>query len=332
MLLNDGSNTKAHETPAFIKEAPSSAIMDLLWVILTTFLFFFISAQYQISEKIQLLTSPWERFQVDELPVTLLFFSLALTWYAWRRARQATKELQQRQRLEVRLAQTLKENQRLSLSHVSVQEAERKALARELHDELGQQLNAIHIDAVYIRNRATSESVEVLQATQSILQLIQQIQSTLREMLRRLRPVGLDELGLSAAVEHLIEQWQHRHPHTRVHLDFGTPPTPFSEMQNMTCYRMIQETLNNVSRHTRASNVWIQFEVSGQHLAAPRVRLTVRDDGESISATQSEKGLGLIGLRERVEALGGEVMIRTSYQGGFWVQAQFPLQCPEYWH
>lgn len=108
--------------------------MDLLWVILTTFLFFFISAQYQISEKIQLLTLPWERFQVDELPVTLLFFSLALTWYAWRRARQAKKELQQRQRLEVRLAQTLKENQRLSLSHVSVQEAERKALARELHD------------------------------------------------------------------------------------------------------------------------------------------------------------------------------------------------------
>lgn len=300
---------------------------DLVWVLAGTVVFFGFSAVFEISEKVLALTRPWERYQLDELPGVLLFLAAALSWFGWRRVHEARVELARRVALEKQLAQTLAENRRLSLSHVRVQEDERKQLARELHDELGQHLNAIKIDAVSIRdwsdgtavNKGAEKGAEVRSAALSIVDVTNHVQNTIRDMLRRLRPAGLDELGLAAALENLLQQWQARNPATRAECSVDAAVDGLGENENMTCYRLVQEALNNVSRHAQARNVTLRLQrLQGQ------VVINIADDGAGVLHGVHAPGLGLVGMRERVEALGGEIVIESTAGQGFHIRAVIP--------
>jgi glucose-6-phosphate-specific signal transduction histidine kinase len=296
---------------------------DLVWVLAGTVIFFAFSAVFEISEKVLALTRPWERYQLDELPGVLLFLAAALSWFGWRRVREARVELARRVVLENQLAQTLAENRRLSLSHVRVQEGERKQLARELHDELGQHLNAIKIDAVSIRNWSDGASdhgkADIHGAALSIVDVTNHVQDTIRDMLRRLRPAGLDELGLAAALENLVQQWQARNPATRAALSVDAAVDGLGENENMTCYRLVQEALNNVSRHAQARHVTISLERLGD-----QVIINIADDGSGAPHGVHTPGLGLVGMRERVEALGGDIVIDATAGQGFRIRAVIP--------
>ena len=287
-------------------------------------------AAFELSEKVLALTRPWERYQLDELPGVLLFLAAALSWFGWRRVREARVELARRMVLERQLADTLAENRRLSLSHVKVQEDERKQLARELHDELGQHLNAIKIDAVAIRGwsggDASAKNADVHRASLAIIEGADHVQGVIRDMLRRLRPAGLDELGLAAALEHLVQQWQARNPSTEAVLeveDAAALEAGLSENENMTCYRLVQEALTNVTRHSGARNVHIRLVRRQAQLT-----ITVRDDGAGAPAAERAAGLGLVGMRERVEALGGSIVIESAAQAGFRIEAVIPVTAP----
>lgn len=307
---------------------------DLLAVLLGTLIFFSVSAVLELSEKVLALTRPWERYQLDELPGVLLFLAVALSWFGWRRVCEARVELARRVALEKQLADTLAENRRLSLSHVRVQEDERKQLARELHDELGQHLNAIKIDAVAVRDwsngRASGKDADANHAnvhgtSLSILDSVNHVQDAIRDMLRRLRPAGLDELGLAAALENLVQQWQARNPATRAVLEVddaadGGLCERLGENENMTCYRLVQEALTNVTRHAGARNVRICLARRGAGLA-----IAVSDDGVGAPAPERASGLGLVGMRERVEALGGSIVIASAVQQGFRIEAEIPV-------
>jgi glucose-6-phosphate-specific signal transduction histidine kinase len=298
---------------------------DLAGVLLGTAIFFVLSATFELSEKVLALTRPWERYQLDELPGVLLFLAVALSWFGWRRVREARLELTRRRALEQQLAQALAENRRLSLSHVRVQEEERKQLARELHDELGQHLNAIKIDAVSIRNWtdgtvANDKWAEVHSAALSIVNVTNHVQDTIRDMLRRLRPAGLDELGLAAALENLVQQWQARNSETRAVLEADANLDGLSENENMTCYRLVQEALNNVSRHAHARNVTIRLE-----RLPHQVVLNIADDGTGAPQGGHTPGLGLVGMRERVEGLGGDIAIESATGQGFRIRAVAPI-------
>src|SRR4029079_16322430 len=107
-----------------------------------------LSAYFELSELLFALTRRWEPVQLDEWPVALLVLALCLGWLSWRRYQQTLVQLRARQVAEARLARALAENRELAHQHLRIQEAERKHLARELHDELGQYLNAIKLDAV----------------------------------------------------------------------------------------------------------------------------------------------------------------------------------------
>ena len=307
---------------------------DLALVLAGTVVFFTLSAAFELSEKVLALTRPWERYQLDELPGVLLFLAVALSWFGWRRVREARVELARRVALEKQLADTLAENRRLSLSHVQVQEEERKQLARELHDELGQHLNAIKIDAVSIRGWSDGTNANVAAAAGdihaaalAIISVTDHVQNTLRDMLRRLRPAGLDELGLAAALEHLVQQWQARHPQTRATLEVDASvdtQNGLNESINMTCYRLAQEALNNVARHAQARHV----RISLQRRHGPLV-MTVADDGAGAPVPSRAAGLGLVGMRERVEALGGELTLASepgpASGSGFHIKAVIPV-------
>ncbi len=296
---------------------------DLAWVLAGTVIFFAFSVIFEISETVLALTRPWERFELDELPGVLLFLAVALSWFGWRRVREARDELAHRTLLEKQLAQTLAENRRLSLSHVRVQEDERKQLARELHDELGQHLNAIKIDAVAIRDWSSADTShgDIHRAALSIVSGANHVQDTIRDMLRRLRPAGLDELGLAAAVENLVQQWQTHNAATRAALEVDATVDGLNENENMTCYRLVQEALSNVSRHARAHSVSIRLQRLQDKLI-----VSVADDGAGAPAGLNAAGLGLVGMRERVEALGGEIAIATERGQGFRIRAVIPMR------
>ena len=155
----------------------------------------------ELNEVLFAYTRRWEVLQVDELPVTLSALTLCLAWFAWRRFLDARRQLERRRVAEARLETLLLENRRLAQQYLQVQESERKLLAHELHDELGQYLNAIKIDAVAIQQRATGDTSPVLGAASAIIEHADHVHAVVRDLIGKLRPVGLEELGLKAAIE-----------------------------------------------------------------------------------------------------------------------------------
>ncbi len=132
----------------------SSARRDFAVVVLVAIVAVVVSIWFDVSEVIAAWTRPRERLQLDELPGVLLVIAMALVWFSWRRYIDARQQLKLRRAAEARLTEALAENQRLALKYVDSQESERKALARDLHDELGQFVNAIKLDAVAVRDSA----------------------------------------------------------------------------------------------------------------------------------------------------------------------------------
>src|SRR5258707_3402222 len=133
-----------------------SARRDIVLIVAVAVVAAWICAKFNLSEALLNWTRPFERVQLDELPAVLLVVAISLIWFSSRRYFEANRQLRLRRTAEARLAQALAENKRLAQQYVDMQEYERKALARDLHDELGQYLNAIKLDAVSIRESMTA--------------------------------------------------------------------------------------------------------------------------------------------------------------------------------
>ncbi|MGD8477990.1 MAG: histidine kinase [Burkholderiales bacterium] len=275
---------------------------------------FIISSALELSETLSALTKPFEAYQFDELPTTIVVMLVALAWFSWRRSRQAIEQLNLRLRAQRELADALAENRRLSQSYLQVQEDERRALARELHDEMGQSLNAIKVDAVNIRD-ATGNSPEVARSAQAIIDVSSKVYEVVRTLLRQLRPVALDELGLASAVQYSVDEWQQRHKGVHCDLSLDDNIDGFGEDINITAYRIVQECLTNIARHANASRVAISLRARVFANGDSVLEIAVEDDGRGIDDSLPGRGVGLIGLRERVEALGGRFDIRARNGG-----------------
>jgi glucose-6-phosphate-specific signal transduction histidine kinase len=249
--------------------------------------------------------------------------ALGFAWFAWRRYHEAAVEVKKRLEAEAQLFQTLAENQRLGQQYVLVQESERKALARELHDELGQYLNAIKVDAVAIRDQAMREFPSLYPPARSLIGSVDHVYGVVRDLIGRLRPVGIDDLGLAAALEHCVEHWRGRLASTEFKLVLEGDVEGLSDQMRLTIYRVVQECLTNVSRHALASQVEIRFR---RLPAKPdRMELTVVDDGQG-AENRPSAGFGLLGMRERVEVLGGSFAAQNRADGGFCVRVRFPRE------
>jgi len=306
----------------------AAAWSDLALVVSVTVLFALLSVHLELGEIISAWTRPHERYQLDELPGVLLVMALSLAWFAWRRVGEVRKELQLRLAIEAELTATLSENRRLERANVAVQEEERRSLARELHDELGQYLNAIKVEAVCLRDSRRTDAALVEHTAASIGASVDHIQQAVRDIVQRLRPAGLDELGLAAAIEDCVDGWRRRLPAVRFDYEFAAEESNWGEAVNMTMYRLVQEGLTNVARHARASRVAIRLErLTAIANPAGLVRLEVTDDGVGIAGPRDGiSGLGLAGMRERVESLGGVFEAANAASGvGFRILANIPL-------
>ena len=228
--------------------------------------------------------------------------------------------------MQTELASALEENRRLSQRSMQVQEEERRNLARELHDELGQSLNAIKVDAVTIRDRSEN-AAEVQRGAKAIIEVSGQVYDVVRSLLQRLRPVALDELGLRSAVEYGIEQWQRRHATVRCNFSTQGDLDGLSEEINITLYRLAQECLTNVAKHAQATSVTIVLaRALGSEHNGGEIRFSFEDNGRGFDPAQRRQGLGLVGLRERVEALGGNFDLQSAPGQGARVRASIPVK------
>jgi len=303
---------------------------DALAVIGATALSIILAAHFQLTETLYALTRRWEYFQLDELPIGLLVLAIGLIWLSWRRYRQAGRELRARHVAEVRLAGVLAENRRLAQEYLRVQELERKHLARDLHDEMGQFLNAIKLDAVSILESRASEPRLSIAASQSIIRSIDHVHGAVSDMIRRLRPVGLDELGLAAAIESCVDHWRQRLPDTRFSLTLRGDLDALEEPLTLTLYRLIQEGLTNISKHAAARRVDIALDRHACVAAGmDELTLTVADDGRGMDSAARTPGFGLSGMRERVEMAGGSFDFQSAPGRGFSFSARLPARASQ---
>lgn len=226
---------------------------------------------------------------------------------------------------ESKTHELLEENRRLTKKLISVQEEDYKRLARELHDELGQSLTAIKSDAVLIERHSGPDS-KVHVSARAIEEAAEHIYGIAHAMMRRLRPSTLDELGLVDTLNVMVDEWKQR---TAIGCKLSVDPgiNKLDEEYSMTIYRVIQESLTNVERHARATKVEINIDVCKATTGADYVMLIISDNGVgSDTATMTAKDrFGLLGIRERVEIVGGSMEVRSSANEGFEIKARIPL-------
>ncbi len=202
---------------------------------------------------------------------------------------------------------------------LDIQEQERRYLAHELHDEMGQSLSAIRALAVSMSSEATAAQ-EIRDSARTIGRVAGETYDTVRGMMHRLRPPALDELGMLRALEQLVTDWNAHHAPAHCTLTCDSLDTLPGEDTDIHLYRIVQEALTNVARHASARRVSV--DVVGRD---GRVEVTICDDGCGFDPRGVREGLGLIGMRERVNAMLGELGIESTAKRGTCIRVIVPI-------
>ena len=226
--------------------------------------------------------------------------------------------------LQAALAQRSELTRRL----IALQDDERRHLARELHDEFGQSLAAIRALAAAMRESVALACPAALGECDSIARTAADMMETLRGALVRLRPPDIDELGLAASLEGLVAGWNRRQRGpARFEIDLSGPIDRLPDTTANNLYRIAQEALTNCAKHSAATRVRLQLAAQnslGQGPSPDRIVLTVADDGAA-SDLMGPPGMGLLGIRERVASLGGDMSFAAGDHGGSRLHVTIPV-------
>jgi two-component system, NarL family, sensor histidine kinase UhpB len=232
--------------------------------------------------------------------------------------------------LAAALGDAVDDKRRLAERVVSLQDVERKEIARELHDEFGPYLFALRAHAsalTRIIDARVPDTDALRRHGVAILEQVNALQQFNRRVLEKLRPVGLTELGLRKALDALLRLWGEAHPGVVIETAIAPSLGETGETADLTIYRTVQEALTNVFRHAGATSVSVTIEPAGQLSGIRRdgrggARVRVCDNGRGLSPDH-KLGLGLIGMRERILALGGTLTV-ASTDRGVTVEAMVP--------
>ncbi|MCP4595229.1 histidine kinase [Neptuniibacter sp.] len=226
------------------------------------------------------------------------------------------------------LQETLDERKQLSLKLLHIQENERRHLCRELHDEFGQSLTGLRAIAYYLDEEAQIHCPELTEKIRQISKISQHMMELVKGLLFRLRPADIDELGLAESLHNMVDNWnsQHQGVHCELVTDKQTDQIPSPIAINL--LRIVQESLTNIAKHASASEAYIQLQIlteQGAH-SEQHLQLAIQDNGDLKNSDSLIKpGNGLLGIKERICALNGELELQTSEYGGLEVTAMIPL-------
>ncbi|MFN0306121.1 MAG: PAS domain S-box protein [Burkholderiales bacterium] len=231
------------------------------------------------------------------------------------------RDVTERVRSDNEIARSHQELRTLSGAATEALETERRRVARELHDELGQQLTAMKIDMIELERALALERPDLQTRCIHLRALIDQTVASTRRIAADLRPLMLDDLGLGAALEWLVQNTSTRTGiAVRLTVDEALAEVP--EPHASAIFRIVQESLTNIARHANASKVDVEVRDDQAHAL-----VSVRDNGRGIAATDQTKqgSFGLLGIKERARLLGGQASIENHPGGGAVVKARLPL-------
>ena len=200
-------------------------------------------------------------------------------------------------------------------------EEERRRIAREIHDELGQSLTALKMDLTSLKKKTETDPTCLEQEINSMLEIVDRTLNTVRTITSELRPGVLDQLGLVAAMEWQLQEFETRSGLTfDAHLDESLPVLP--EDIQIALFRIFQELLTNIVRHSKANHITLSLTRKGTNLT-----LMVHDDGIGIETENisSNVSLGIIGMKERTQFLGGNFEIRGNPESGTTIIVEIPI-------
>jgi two-component system, NarL family, sensor histidine kinase UhpB len=223
-------------------------------------------------------------------------------------------------RMAARLAEADAENRRLNEQLLTLQEQERSELARDLHDEVSPYLFAIGADAATAaRLLKESRAGEARENVQLIADAVRHMQRQVGRMLGQLRPIGLTEFGLREAIENTVAFWRRRRPEIRYDTAISPQCENLGDLLGTTICRVVQEALSNAVRHAGPHLVAISVERKEDEIS-----VAITDDGPGL-AEPGRLGYGLVGIKERVSAIGGRLTFSNDAGEGFSVMAVLPL-------
>ncbi len=237
------------------------------------------------------------------------------------------------------LEKVRRENQTLAERFLWLQEEERQFLAQELHDELGQSISAIKVMCVTMQKSEQQSSQQSGQNSKesalamrfkSITDICDHLYTVVQDLMKRLRPTILDELGLKAALEEVVNTWRQRYAELEISLYCEESVEKFDDNTNINVYRIVQESLTNTVKHAEAHHINISLREyhssSRPWVANTHYQLDIVDDGKGFNATDKRFGFGLVGMRERVKSMGGTLEIRSSFGAGTTISVQIPAK------
>jgi len=202
-------------------------------------------------------------------------------------------------------------------------EDERKSLARELHDELGQYVSAIKIFSQNILNRSKGKDEAIETSASSVTSAANQIYDGMHNIIRKLRPGSLDNLGLNETIKDEMNKWQSQHSALKVNLKIKGDIDQLGEVVNINVYRIIQEAMNNVVKHAKAESIKISLLKTKESL-----KIECIDDGIGfdLGVLKKTKQFGLMGIKERAQALDGKLNIKSAEKRGTQLTVVIPTK------
>ena len=231
----------------------------------------------------------------------------------------------ERKRAEEALRQSEKQLRHLSTQLLTAQETERKRISRELHDELGQALTVMKLHVNFIEKNLSESQTGLKKECEKAVEYIDQVIENVRRLSRDLSPIILEDFGLSAAIRWLVSNFAKRYT-IKVALDMIDIDALISRDAHTSVYRIVQEALTNIGKHSRAGNVSLTVREDTGF-----VWFSIEDDGKGFDAITAvtndleEKGLGLATMRGRARMLGGTLLIRAKEGKGTRISLSIPV-------
>ncbi len=266
----------------------------------------------QLLKPAQIIITGLEKMRDGQLDTRLPQFNIK----EWQQTSEAINQLATSQE------QAIADNKQLALKLMNIQEEDHRYIARELHDEFGQCLAGINAVTASINQTASIQCPELVPEINTIKPITHHMMDVLRNMLTRLRPVEVDDLGLSQSLHNLLDNWNNRaNGKTRLQLTLSGNINTLPEPLPVNIYRIVQECLTNIAKHAKASHADVIIAYQPEQL-----HLEISDNGiAELDQFDKSLGVGLLGIRERVMALGGKLTLSHRQTGGLIITILIPV-------